>query len=548
MPQPADLLITHAHVFTADSTRPGAEAVAVSGQRIAFVGSAADAESWRGPSTRVIHAEGRTLMPGFIDSHFHLLWGSLELSQIQLTEAVHWDDVNLAVRSFAYDHRDLPWLVGQGLHYNLLGDNQSLTRHHLDAIVADRPLILFAYDHHTAWANTEALRLGHLLHEGKVVAPNSQIVVGPDGLATGELRERGAFDPIMDLIPPPTTDEKRALLHQGLAHAARLGLTSVHNMDGDAEQIALYAALEDAGELTLRVYVPYSVTPDTPPEALAEAVAWREQYQSDPSALPTVTGPGMVRAGAVKFFMDGVIESYTALVLDEYADRPGYFGDANFSAEHFNRMAVEADRLGLQIFVHAIGDAAVRRTLDGYEAAQRANGRHREERRHRVEHIELIHPDDLPRFAQLGVIASMQPLHAPVGPQTDVWPDRVGVGRWPRSFAWQTLREAGAKLTFGSDWPVVTQNPMRGVHMALNRQPWAPGLPDHRQTLADTLSAYTRDAAYAEFQENEKGQLRVGMLADMVLLSEDIFATPAETLDQVHPILTVCNGRIVYEA
>jgi hypothetical protein len=394
---------------------------------------------------------------------------------------------------------------------------------------------VFAYDHHTAWANTEALRLGQLLQEGQVVAPNSEIVMGPDGLASGELRERGAFDPIMDLIPLPGADEKRALLHRGLAQAARLGLTSVHNMDGDAEQIALYAALEDVGELTLRVYAPYSVTPETRPEALAEAAAWREQYQGD-----------MVRAGAVKFFMDGVIESYTALVLDEYADRAGCFGDANFSAEHFNRMATEADRLGLQIFVHAIGDAAVRRTLDGYQAAQRANGRR--DNRHRVEHIELIHPDDLSRFAQLGVIASMQPLHAPVGPQTDVWPDRVGVGRWSRSFAWQTLRKAGAKLAFGSDWPIVTQNPMRGVHMALNRQPWAPGLPDHRQTLADTLIAYTRDAAYAEFQENVKGQLRAGMLADLVLLSDDIFAIPAEALDQVHPVLTIANGRIVYEA
>ncbi len=537
MPQPADLLITHARVFTANPSRPHAEAVAVSGQRIAFVGSNADAESWRGPATRVIHAEGRSLMPGFIDSHFHLMWGSLELGQIQLTEATHWDDVNLAVRSFAYDHHDEAWLIGQSLRYNILGDNQPLTRHHLDAIVADRPLIVFAYDHHTAWANTEALRLGRLLQNGIVVAPNSEIVVGPDGLATGELREGGAFNPIMDLIPLPDDHQRRALLHKGLAQCARMGLTSVHNMDGDAAQIALYAALEDAGELTLRVYVPYSVTPGTPPEALAEAVAWREQYQSD-----------LIHAGAVKFFMDGVIESYTALMLDEYTDRPGYFGDANFSAEHFNRMATEADRLGLQIFVHAIGDAAVRRTLDGYEAAQRTNGRPREARRHRVEHIELIHPDDLPRFAQLGVIASMQPLHAPVGPQSDVWPDRVGVNRWSRSFAWQTLREAGAKLAFGSDWPVVTQNPMRGVHMALNRQPWAPGLPDHRQTLADTLIAYTRDAAYAEFQESVKGQLRAGMLADMVVLSEDIFAIPAETLDQVHPVLTVCNGRIVYEA
>ena len=536
MPHPANFIITHARVFTADPANPHAEAVAVSGERITFVGTAADAENWRGPRTRIIDAGGRTLMPGFIDSHFHLFWGSLELGDIQLVGAKSLGDLAARVNEFVSRNPDQYWLAGQGLPYNLLGGDQPLTRHHLDALVADRPLIVFAYDHHTAWANTEGLRRARLLQDGKTVAPNSEIVPGADGLASGELRESGANRPITDLIPPPDTARKRALLHRGLAEIAKLGVTSVHNMDGDPDQIALYAALEDAGELTLRVYVPFSATPATPPEALAEAVRWRETYQSD-----------MVRAGCVKFFMDGVIESYTALMLDDYADQPGNRGDANFSAEHFNRMALEADRLGLQIFVHAIGDAAVRRTLDGFEAARRANGER--DSRHRVEHIELIHPDDLPRFAQLGVIASMQPLHSPLtANDTDVWPARVGHDRWHRSFAWQSLREAGARLAFGSDWPVVTFNPMLGVSAALNRQPWAPGLPDHRQTLADTLIAYTRDAAYAEFQENVKGQLRPGLLADMVLLSDDIFTVPVEAIDQVHPVMTLCGGRVVYEA
>jgi len=241
-----------------------------------------------------------------------------------------------------------------------------------------------------------------------------------------------------------------------------------------------------------------------------------------------------------------VIESYTALLLDAYADRPGYLGDANFSAEHFNRLAIEADRLGLQIAVHAIGDAAVRRTLDGFQAARRANGVR--DSRHRVEHIELIHPDDAPRFAQLGVIASMQPLHAPkTADGLDVWPTRVGPSRWDRSFAWRALRESGARLVFGSDWPVVSLNPLLGVHAALNRSAWREGASDHRQTLADTLIAYTRDAAYAEFQDQFKGRLRVGLLADMVMLSEDIFSISAETIDRVRSVLTVCDGRIVHE-
>lgn len=535
MPQFADIIFTNAKVFTADPAQAQAEAVAVRGRRIAWVGDRTAALSWRGSSTRVIDAQGCTLMPGFIDSHFHLLWGSLELGDIQLSEVHSFDQMGEAIQQFADQNPGNPWLVGQGLRYNLGPDQQSLTRHHLDTMVADRPLIIFAYDGHTAWANTEALRQANVLTNGHTIAPNSEIVLGVDGLANGELREPGAFDPVRQLIPNPTEARKRALLHQGLAQAARYGVTSVHNMDGREGQIALYAALEDLGELTLRVYVPYDVTPETSPEALVEAVALRQAYHSD-----------MVSGGCVKFFMDGVIESYTGLLLDDYTGQLGNLGGANFSAEQFTRLATEADRLGLQIFVHAVGDGAVRRTLDGFEAAQKTNGRR--DSRHRIEHIELIHPADAPRLAQLGVIASMQPAHAPLtADTTDIWPARVGETRWGRSFAWQTLREAGAGLIFGSDWPVATQNPLEGVYTALNRQPWAPDQPDQRQTLAETLMAYTRDAAYAEFRETEKGQLRAGMLADLVLLSADIFATPPEEINQVQPVLTMCDGRIVYE-
>ncbi len=535
MPQPADVIFTHANVFTAHPLQPHAQAVAVRGRQIVWVGDAADAPAWQGTMTRLIDAHGCTLMPGFIDSHFHLFWGSLELGDIQLNQVHSFEQVAEVVRQFAYAHPDHPWLVGQGLIYNLGPDRQPLTRHQLDALVADRPLIVFAYDGHTAWANTQALRRANLLAHAQAIGPNSQIVLGPDGLANGELREPGAFSPVQQLIPPPSEARKRALLRQGLALAARYGVTSVHNMDGREGQIHLYAALEEAGELTLRVYVPYDVTPETAPEVLAEAAALRQTYHSP-----------MLRSGCVKFFMDGVIESYTGLLLDDYAGQPGQRGGANYSAAHFAQMAGEADRLGLQIFVHAVGDGAVRRSLEGFEAAQQANGLR--DSRHRIEHIELIHPADVPRFAHLGVIASMQPAHAPLTAHTDdVWPLRVGEARWERSFAWQTLRAGGARLVFGSDWPVASQNPLEGVYAALNRQPWAPGQPDQRQTLVETLMAYTRDAAYAEFQEHRKGQVRAGMLADLVLLSADLFATPPEEIRQVEPVLTMCDGRIVFE-
>jgi predicted amidohydrolase YtcJ len=532
MPQ-ADFLIVNGKVFTSDPQQPHAAAVAIRGNRIAWVGGAEDAEAWRGADTEVIDAGGCTVMPGFIDSHFHLLMGSIEAADMQLDHVQTMEDLAQSIRAWASEKPDAPWIVGYQLRYTAIPLDHPLDRHFLDGVVADRPLIIYAYDTHTAWANSAALQIGGLLH-GVPAPAGSVIVMAPDGTATGELREPGAYNPIRDQIPKPDWARKRTLLHKGLAQAARYGITSVHNMDGDQEQIELYAALEDVGEMTLRVYVPYSVKPATPLNELQNAVVWRQQFQGS-----------HVRAGAIKLFMDGVLESYTGLMVDEYADKPGDWGDALFSAEHFKRIAVEADRLGLQIFVHCCGDGAVRRTLDGYAYAQAVNGRR--DSRHRVEHVEAIHPDDIPRFAELGVIGSMQPFHAPLQLDgSDVWPARVGKQRWPYSFAWQTLREAGMRHAFGSDWPVVSMNPMLGIHAARNREPWAAGQPVQAQTLHDTLVGYTRDGAYAEFQEQNKGMLRPGMVADLVILSADLFATPDEELNTVRPLLTMCDGKVVW--
>lgn len=529
----ADFLIINGKVFTSDPQQPYAETVAIRGNRIAWVGSGEDGAAWRGSNTQVIDAGGRTVMPGFIDSHFHLLMGSIEAADMQLDKARTLDEVEQSLRAWATDKPDDPWIVGYQLRYTAITPDRPLDRHFLDRVVADRPLLIYSYDTHTAWANSVALQMGGLLHGAEMPA-GSAIVMAADGTASGELREPGAFDPVRNQIPKPDLARKRMLLHKGLAEAARYGITSVHNMDGDQEQIALYAALEDVGEMTLRVYVPYSVKPETPLAELHNAVAWRRQFQGS-----------HVHAGAIKLFMDGVLESYTGLMVDEYADKPGDRGDALFSAEHFNQIAVEADRLGLQIFVHCCGDGAVRRTLDGYACAQKINGRR--DSRHRVEHVEAIHPNDIPRFAQLGVIGSMQPFHAPLQLEDgDVWTARAGQARWPYSFAWQTLREAGMRTAYGSDWPVVTMEPMVGVHAARNRKPWKAGDPVQVQSLHDTLVGYTRDGAYAEFQEQNKGMLRAGMVADVVVLSADLFATPDAQLKEVKPLITMCDGKVVW--
>jgi predicted amidohydrolase YtcJ len=254
-----------------------------------------------------------------------------------------------------------------------------------------------------------------------------------------------------------------------------------------------------------------------------------------------------VRCGSAKFFIDGVIESWTALMLEDYANKPGFRGESLWDFEDFTRTVTELDQAGFQIMVHAIGDGAIRRTLDAYEAAIRENGAR--DSRHRIEHIELLHPDDLPRFAKLDVIASMQPLHAPskeVWPAL-IWPECVPQSRWGDAFPWQDIRDTGVRLVFGSDWAVASQDPWWGMQVALTRQSMAPGLPNQRQSLGNALSSYTRDAAYAEFQEDLKGQLKVGMLADLVLLSEDLESLPVEEIKDVRPTLTVCDGVITYE-
>ena len=535
MPHLADTIFINANVFTADPILLHAEAVAVSGNRIIYVGTTKTALELQAPHTHLIDGQGCTLLPGFIDSHYHLFLGSLQLGGILLEEVDSFEMFAETVRTFAAAHPEVTWLSGSGLRYQVWPADERLPRRLLDELVADRPLVILAFDMHTAWANTDALRRANLLSTGDPVAPNSEIVRDAGGLATGELREPGAYGPLLELIPPPTEPQKYDLLQKGLAQAAALGITSVHNMDGDAEQLTRYAALADVGELTLRVYCPFDIKPDTPVTALTEAVAMRQMCQGD-----------LVRSGCVKLFMDGVVENYTALVLDDYTGQPGNRGGALFSLEHFTRMVTEADGLGMQIFVHAVGDGAVRRTLDGYAAVQQANGKR--DSRHRIEHIELLDPADTARFAKLGVIASMQPAHAPLSlAETDPWSHLVNPHRWGCAFPWQTLREAGATLVFGSDWPVVSHSPFLGLHYALNRQPLAPGLPEQKQSLTNALLAYTRDAAYAEFQEQQKGQLSPGMLADLVLLSDDIFALPSEGIASIRPLLTMCDGRVVFE-
>ncbi|WP_162918878.1 amidohydrolase [Taklimakanibacter deserti] len=550
----ADILIVNARVQTLDGEGTRGNSIAIGGNEIIFIGDAAAAQALAHKATRRIDAQGASALPGFIESHMHIFSGAAELDQLHLTGVKGFAALAEKANAYAAARPELKLIVAQGADYTILSKEERLTRHHLDRIVPDRPFMMFSPDHHTAWANSAALERAGIL-AGRDVGVGSEIVMGEDGLATGELREGGAIDPVRALggagrerlgletggepEVAPSPEERQAdreIIRRGLAHCARHGITSFHNMDGNFYQLELLDEIDRESGLPVRACIPFHMKNFMKLSALEKASEMHRRYRSE-----------RLSSGFVKLFMDGVIDSGTAVMAEGYADPEVKNGDPLFSAEHFNEIAIEADRRQLQIAVHAIGDGAVARVLDGYEAAANANGRR--DSRHRVEHIEVILPQDIERFARLGVVASMQPPHPPgtMGLPLEPTIGLIGERRWAYSYAWQTLREAGVRLAFGSDWPVSDINPLRGIHAAVTRRAWKKGLPEQRQSLSQTLLGYTADGAWTEFKEDRKGRLKPGMLADIVVLSDDIESVNRQEIDKLQPVVTICDGRITFE-
>lgn len=551
----ADILITNARILTLDGGLPRAEAVAISGNRILAVGSKDDIAGLRTKNTRLVDAQGKTVLPGFIESHMHLFMGGVELGGLSVTGIEGIEALCKAVRDHASAHPKDQIIVANGANYMTIRPSGVITRQDLDQILPDRPFILCCFDRHTVWANTAALKAAGLLH-GKNLPPGNEIVMGPDGLATGELKEPAAFGPVLALTPtqgrealgmttgedpvPPATPAQRqtdmAALKRGLAYCASLGITSIHNMDGNFYQFELLDTLRKDGDLICRMQVPWHQKNYFAPERIDEAIEMRWRYNDD-----------ILYSGRVKIFMDGVLESMTAMMLDDYPNHPGERGAPLFTPEQFNEVATRADKHGLQIAVHAVGEGAVRRTLDGYEAARQANGKR--DSRHRIEHIEVIDPADIPRLKKLGVTASMQPIVGLGVPGSIIEPCRERIGsKLPFAYAWQTIREAGAHMSFSSDWPISPLDPLLGMQAAMTHVPLEPNCPPQRQGLMDTIAAFTSDGAYTEFAENKKGRLKAGLLADVVVLDGDIEATPAAELSTLKPRVTICDGRVTFEA
>ncbi|MEY8828966.1 amidohydrolase [Sedimentitalea sp. XS_ASV28] len=552
----AEIIIENGRLITFDDSNGHAEAIALAGGRILAVGSNAEIGAMRGPDTRTIDAAKCTVLPGFIESHIHLFSGGLELGLLDLSTSHDIETVTARVRAYSAEQPDVPLLYAIGAHYDLLGPGRTIDRHGLDRVMPDRPFAVMAADHHTLWANTRALELAGILRGGSV-SEGSEIVMGADGLATGELLESGAYEHVLaktasggrDLLgmttgndpSPPATSQQRAadkaVLRDALRHLAKTGVTTFHNMDGNLYQLELLSEIEAEGDLICRGQIPFHLKNFDPVDRLAEADEMRRRFDSD-----------WLWSGRLKLFHDGVVESGTAAMLRPYPNWPDSTGAPLFAPEQFNEICVRADAMGLQISVHAIGDAAVRGTLDGYAAARAANGVR--DSRHRIEHIEVLHPDDLPRLRALDVVASMQPLHAPWGGLFA--PPKEGQvlheDQKPLAYACQTIRETGVPLIFSSDWPVVPVEVLPSLGAAVAPKGLGGNWTDQRQNLHDALASYTSTAAYAEFSEGRKGRLTPGMFADLVILSDDIEKVAPEAVGALSVRLTICGGRVTYDA
>ena len=546
------MIITNAKVLTMDEARPRAEAVAIAGGKILAVGSADEVGVLTGAGTRVIDAGGRTLLPGFVESHLHLVLGGNELTQLQLGGVLGFEALKAAFLAYAAANPEKPLLMAQGAAYEILGD-AAVTRQDLDRVIADRPIAMTSPDHHTVWANTAALRAAGLLN-GAAMPHGHEVVMAADGTAAGELREFEAFSPILMLggemhlqlgiatggEPEPWPDAAQRAVDKdkvaaGLAHCAAHGITSMVNMDGNLYTLRLLQEMEAEGRLTARVKVPFHMKPHMELSELERATAMTQAASGD-----------WVFAGFVKMFQDGVVDSRTAYMLHNY---PGTDARSEplFDPERFKDICAEIDRRGLQIAVHAIGDGAVQVTIDGYEAAQQRNGKR--DSRHRIEHIELIDRADVPRLGALGITASVQPPHPPgvMDFPLSTMDHVFHRHRWNDAYLWKTLADHGAPLAFASDWPVTDVSVMRGIQAALTRVPFE-GAGDERVPLMEVLRAYTAGGAWAAHMDGVTGRLIPGLAADLVLIDGDIESIPAGGIGATGIVLTVAGGRITHQA
>jgi predicted amidohydrolase YtcJ len=530
-----DLVLTHAKIWTGDKAIPAAEALAISGDRIVAVGSAKEIEQWRGDATKVVDLHGQRVVPGFNDAHVHFVDGGRQLDNVQLKDATTVQEVARRIGEQARKIRAGEWILGGDWDDQQWSPAVLPTKELIDPVTLDTPVFVSRYDGHMGLANSVALRLAGITAATKD-PPGGAIVRDAQGNPTGALKD-AAMNFVLRVVPPMTHEQRLQAIKRALEHARSVGVTSVQHMNPPFEEVAAYAELAAQGALTTRIY------------AAPMETDWEAQAKI---GINRAFGSSYLRIGAVKGYADGSLGSSTAYFFEPYSDNPGNRGllsDEMQPIDGMRKRLVDADKAGLQLCVHAIGDAAISQVLDLFADVVRANGPR--DRRLRIEHAQHMAAKDFDRFAQMQVIASMQPYHAI---DDGRWAEkRIGPERIKTTYAFRTFLDRGVHLAFGTDWNVAPLNPMLTLYAATTRatldgkhpEGW---VPEQKISLEEALTAYTAGSAYAEFQEKEKGKLARGMLADLVVLNEDIFAIPPERLKEVKVALTMTGGKVVFQA
>jgi hypothetical protein len=524
-------------VYTVDAAAPWAGAVAVKDGRLIYVGDDEGASALVGRGTEIVDLDGRMVLPGLHDTHVHPVSGGIELGECDLHSATSRDQIVRLVAECTRLDPEAPWVRGGGFQLPLFPAGAP-TRELLDSLVPDRPAYLSSADGHSAWVNSRALEMASVTVDTPDPLPDGVIVRRPDGTPAGTLRE-SAMGLVGRHLPERTDDEILEGLRRALTMAAGFGITTLHEASAGEESLKAYARAEADSILTARVIVSLHVDPDQGVDQVARLAELRDRYQGE-----------LVRPVAAKMFADGVIEGQTAALLGDYTDRPGFRGELNFRPEAMAALVAALDSAGFKVHVHAIGDRATRVTFDAF---QRRYGRDSGAGpRHIMAHIQLFDPADIGRFAELGVVASFQPLWAyPDTYITDLTEPRLGPERSRWLYPIRSVVESGALVSGGSDWPVSSMNPFPAMEVAVTRRdPDADAgpawIPEEQVDLATMVRAYTLGGAMAGDMDAETGTLTVGKSADLIVLDRDIFAVPTQQISDTQVDLTVFRGRVVY--
>ena len=530
----ADLIVTHAKVWTVDAARPQAEAVAVIGERIVAVGSNVEVEQWRGPQTRVIDAAGKLVLPGFNDAHVHFISGGIELDSVQLKDATSAQEFARLIGEKAKALPKGEWILEGNWDETKWTPAVYPEKSLIDPLTPDNPVFVSRYDGHMGLANSVALKLAGITAQ-MPDPPGGTIVRDAHGNPTGALKD--AAQGLMEkVIPPLTHDQRIRIIKRSMAHAASLGVTSVQHMVADYEDIAAYSELLEKGELITRIYAAPLISHVDD----AAKIGIRHAFG----------GPYM-RIGALKAFADGSLGSGTAYFYEPFLNQGENRGLLSNEMQPLSLMQdriTKADGAGLQLCIHAIGDRGISLILDMYAETEKAHGP--ADRRFRIEHAQHMAAKDFQRFADLGVIASVQPYHAIDDGRFAE--GKIGHDRSSRTYAFRTFLDHKVRLAFGTDWEVAPLDPMQTLYAAVTRATLDgknPGgwFPEQKLTVAEAVEAYTMGSAYAEFQEKEKGSITPGKLADLVLLSDDIFSIAPEKIRDVRVVETILGGRVIFQ-